>query len=147
MADEMTKEEIFNQQYVKEFMEQQKRLNPMNPDVNNQQLGSSDNLSIDEKKILDDIQTNSPTKNEISPTNAQCPECGMFHPPTGEKPCPNASLSKTNQKIDDGKVNKYLVQWRDIILTHIQKLNIEDWEKVFQEATIMFAKNFDGTKK
>ncbi len=47
----------------------------------------------------------------------------------------------------DSKVNTYLVQWKNIMLAHIQKLGIEDWNKEFQQATVLFAQTFNGEKK
>ena len=152
----MTDEDMFNK-----YMEEQKArtlINPLQPPVpaeGNQPIaeavgisGQAPALSFEEQTAMNSIQNQTATPvNEIKPTHGACAQCGMFHPPTGGKACPNASIEADNPTIDDGKVNAYLVQWRNIILTHIQKLNIEEWEKEFQNATMMFAKEYDGVKK
>jgi len=146
MANEPTPEEMFNK-----MMEQQKAM-ATPPDLTqtpNQPLGA-DLPNAAEQSLINSIQNQpAPILNDVKPTQGECSECGMFHPPTGGKPCPNASTvqSTTGQKIDDSKVNAYLVQWKNIMLAHIQKVGIEDWNKAFQEATLLFAKEFDGNKK
>jgi hypothetical protein len=149
MMEEITDEEMFNK-----YMEEQKARTLITqpvPESNQSPLGvpgQPPTLTIEEQNTLTSIQNQpAPSTNSIKPSQGECPECGMFHPPTGGKPCPNASVTNTTEKIDDAKVNTYLVQWRNIILSHIQKLGIKEWEKVFQEGTMMFAKGFDGNKK
>lgn len=150
--DELTPEDLFNK-----MMEQQKAMNPITPHPGNpnQSIGMPGQppaLTVEEQATLNAIQTQvssgTPQTNKVNPTQGECPECGMFHPPTGGKACPNAGMTSASSKeIDDGKVNTYLVQWKNIILAHIHKANIENWDEVFQEATLMFAKQFDGSKK
>jgi len=156
MATEMTDEDMFNK-----YMEEQKAktlmtpLQPPQASELNQPIaeatgisGQTNTLSFEEQTAINSLQNQTaPPVNEIKPTHGACPQCGTIHPPTGEKSCPNASIKALNPTIDDGKVNTYLVQWRNIMLSHIQKLNIEGWEKEFQKATLMFAKEFDGIKK
>lgn len=157
MVTEMTDEDMFNK-----YMEEQKArtlINPLQPPVPgvgaNQPIaeatgmpGQSPAMSFEEQTAMNSIENQTaPPVNDITATHGSCPQCGMFHPPTGEKVCPNASIKASDPTINDGKVNTYLVQWRNIMLSHIQKLNIEDWDKEFQKATLMFAKEFDGVKK
>jgi len=145
MHEEITPEQMFNK-----MMEQQNRMKP--PEINvgqsNANLGA-DLPNASEQVIINSIQNQASTTSAVvAPSQGECPQCGMIHPPTGEKPCPNAPIhSNTGNKIDDGKVNTYLVQWRNIILTHIQKAGVEDWNKTFQEATLLFAQTFNGEKK
>jgi len=86
----------------------------------------------------------------VSNDNQQlCPDCGTIHPPVqqGQK-CPNATIEKqTGLKIDDAEVNRFLVQWRNILLSYISKMGIEDWKKEFQEVTIHIHKHLDGKQK
>jgi len=146
---QMTDEDQFNA-----YMEEQKARTLLTQPVPQGQTmpagapGQPPVLTPEEQVTLNSIQ-NQPAKPaaEVKPSQGECPQCGMFHPPTGGKPCPNAGVTSSSVTIDDGKVNTYLVQWKNIILAHIQKLNIEDWDKEFQNATIMFAEKFDGVKK
>jgi len=133
------------------MMEQQQAMKPMTPAPPNQQVGMPGQppvLTVEEQNVLNSIQTeitSAPTSNEVQPTQSKCPECGLFHPSTGGKPCPNASIANESLAISDAKVNTYLVQWRNILLAHIEKLNIKEWEKIFQKATLILAKEFDGS--
>lgn len=146
----MTDEDEFNA-----YMEEQKArtllTQPIPQGQQRQPMGQPGQppvLSTEEQIALNSVQSQTaPAVNEIKASQGECPQCGMFHPPTGGKPCPNAGVATSTVAIDDGKVNTYLVQWKNIILTHIQKLNIEGWEKEFQNATMMFAEKFDGVKK
>ena len=142
MHDEITPEQMFNK-----MMEQQNRMKP--PEINvgqsNTILGS-DLPNASEQVVINSIRNQ--TIPVVDTSQGKCYECGMIHPSTGGKPCPNASIQlNTGKKIDDAKVNTYLVQWRNIIFAHIQKAGIEDWNKIFQEATILFAQTFNGEKK
>jgi len=89
------------------------------------------------------IQPGTPPK--PAPVSNICPQCGMIHPPlkAGEK-CPNA---KVEVKSDEGKevdVNKYIVIWRDVVLSQIGSKNIKDPEKLFKNITIELTKFLEG---
>ena len=82
-------------------------------------------------------------------TQNVCPDCNTIHPPIqpGQK-CPNSSIEQqTGIKIDDSQVNQFLVQWRNIILSKIAELGIEDWMKEFQQITMDIHRYFDEKRK
>jgi len=82
-------------------------------------------------------------------TENVCPDCGTIHPPLqqGQK-CPNSSIeTQTGIKIDDGQVNQFLVQWRNIILSKISQMGIEDWKNEFQQISMLIQKYFDEKKQ
>ena len=85
----------------------------------------------------------------LNATGNVCHECGKIHPPIQEgQKCPNSSIEKqTGIKIDDGQVNQFLVQWRNIILSEISKSNIEKWKDEFQQITMIIQKYFDEKKE
>lgn len=88
------------------------------------------------------VQSGSPPK-EIRPSNV-CEQCGLAHPPIppGQK-CPNSSFSKDEKNetgLDDGIINKHLVEMRNIILTNMSKKGIKDGKKYFQNVIVKLTK-------
>jgi hypothetical protein len=123
----------------------------------NQPAGLFDNQGSTTDFANTSVQSGNPVvnANATNPTPAPnnehgvCPQCNTVHPPVPPgQPCPNASIeSQTGMKIDDSEVNKFLVQWRNIVLSNISKNKIEDWKKEFQQITLHIHKYFDNENK
>jgi hypothetical protein len=84
-----------------------------------------------------------PPPQTYNPSNV-CEQCGLVHPPLkpGQK-CPNVSISKDEKNdtgLDDGIINKYLVDMRNIILTNMSKKGIKDGKKYFQNVIVKLTK-------
>ncbi|MHA1801185.1 MAG: hypothetical protein ACTSWJ_05550, partial [Candidatus Heimdallarchaeaceae archaeon] len=132
---------------------EQARLNNQNPAASSGQSGSPPKLNSQDQVTLNQLQNNliAPTPPVSQPlviTQPNCPQCGLIHPPLAEgKVCSNA-----NDQIKDGDkkqidVNKYLVIWRDIVITNVSKKEIKDSEKLFQQITVEISKFMEGYKE
>lgn len=125
---------------------------PVNDNLpSNQPAGLFDNQGSTDDFARTSVTSGNPVVNE-SAANAgdatpqgACPECKTVHPPLPPgQPCPNASIqSQTGLQIDDTEVNKILVQWRNIVLSNISRLGLEDWKSEFQQITLHIQKYFD----
>lgn len=92
--------------------------------------------------------------NVANPTNTPppaqrtdvCPQCKSLHPPLnpGQK-CPGAGIGEKGAElgIDDGTINKHLVDMRNIIISKMSVKNIKNGKKFFQYAIIELIKSLE----
>ena len=68
-----------------------------------------------------------------------CPECGVMHPPLpqGQK-CPNAKVNLPS--ISDEEIGNFLASMRNIIISQIEKRQIKNAKKVFQQSIVILTK-------
>ena len=68
-----------------------------------------------------------------------CPQCNTIHPPLkqGQK-CPNASVNLPS--IKDEEIGEFLVSMRNIIISQVEKNQVKDVKKLFQQAIVVLAK-------
>jgi hypothetical protein len=135
----------FNAQYTQQ--PQQGGQQPA-PNVPTGMPGQPPVLSVEEQRLLNQLNLNTSghgSTSTVSATNPNCPDCGMIHPPLrpGEK-CPNAKSKVTDKDKKEIDINKYLVIWRDVILSNIDKRKITNPEKMFQQITIEVTKFAEG---
>ncbi len=77
------------------------------------------------------------------PAGNVCPQCNMVHPPIphGQK-CPNAVVKSITEESTEVvvDVNKYLVSLQNILMSKIEKNEVKDVNKLFQNITLEIAK-------
>jgi len=111
--------------------------------------GQNPNLSFQEQRVLNELtaKVNTTPPPAVSTAQPSCPDCGLIHPPLqpGQK-CPTSQT-----KVKDGEktfdTNKYLIMWRDIILSNIDKKKLKKPEELFKAATIELTKFVEGYKE
>lgn len=136
-------------------------------------------LSVEEQNVLKEIESNmkansinvqsnvqsnqnnapiTPQTPNISPTytppaidtfGSVCSECGTMHPPipAGQK-CPNSKLNLPT--IKDEEIGDFLVMFRNIIISQVEKKNIKNVKKLFQQSIITltkFLENYNENEK
>lgn len=75
-----------------------------------------------------------------------CPQCNSIHPPL--KPgqmCPNAKVNVPG--IKDEEIGDFLVSMRNIIISQVEKTQVKDVKKLFQQATVVLAKFLEEYKE
>jgi len=87
-----------------------------------------------------------PPTTTVSTLGSGCPECGVMHPPLppGQK-CPNAKANL--ESITDQEIGNFLASWRNIIISQIEKRNIKEPRKIFQQVTVVLAKFLEEYKE
>jgi len=75
-----------------------------------------------------------------------CHECGTMHPPVlaGQK-CPNAKLNLPT--ISDEEIGNFLVSMRNILISQIEKNQVKNAKKLFQQSTVALAQFLEGYKE
>ena len=154
MADEQREKDI--KDLITQFSQQQAGMQPQQQFSGNPNQGIDGHSGIDNQGSINEsapINPNilTPSKGPAPiPTGNVCPQCNMVHPPIphGQK-CPNATVKamtgeSTEVVID---VNKYLLNLRNILMTHIDKKKIEDINKLFQNITLEMTKYLEGYKE
>jgi len=89
-----------------------------------------DPQEIAAQRIINQMVT-TPKSNELPTGLERCPQCNYLHPPVkaGER-CPNA---KTNIKgITNDEVTQFLGNLKNILLNNIEKNNIKNPKRLFQ---------------
>jgi hypothetical protein len=84
-----------------------------------------------------------------APVENGCPQCGIIHPPLrpGEK-CPMADVKvQTKSTAKSYNVNEYLVTLRNILISQIEKNNIEDVDKLFKNIIVEITKYLEEYKE
>jgi hypothetical protein len=148
--DEKTPEQLFN-----EMMEQQQKMQQaMNTPLQGQQTsslvgGGPGQLSPDEQRILNELKSQpAPTTQPITvnPTQSQCPQCHLFHPPLPPgKKCPNAPIEVAG--ISDEEVNQIVVKVKDILASQLEQKGIKDVKKFTNEMILTLMKFCEGYKE
>ena len=104
------------------------------------QSGPDPNQSPEAEAIIQ--QMNTTPSISTSPIQGNvCPQCKTIHPPLrpGEK-CPNAAVDTSGYGLNDGDMNKYLVELRNIVMSQMSKKQIKDGKKFFQFTIIELMK-------
>lgn len=85
-----------------------------------------------------------PTAGEVS--RSVCPECGTMHPPVpvGEK-CPNAKVNL--ESITDEEIGLFLSSIKNIIISQVEKNQVKDVKKLFQQIVVVLAKFLEEYKE
>lgn len=107
-----------------------------------------DKETLEAQRIMQDLKSNSSGQQEFArPTGNECPQCGMIHPPLqpGEK-CPNVALAGQESLggLKEEDINKFLVDLRNIVISTMQKKNIQNGRKFFQTAIIKLTKELEN---
>ena len=88
------------------------------------------------------VTSTSKPSNQLELDNI-CPHCGTIHPilEPGQK-CPIAQEKEQlkETRLSEEKVNKFVQDLKNIIITNLSKMKIESAEKVLQEITIEITK-------
>ena len=115
-----------------------KKFNQPIPGVTNQPGAQSNPQSIEEQRILSQVQSGGPPA-PVASTQGDCPQCGLIHPPIGPgEKCPNAPLeSKEGIKID---VSGLVVKVKDILSSQLEQKNIEDLNRFTKEMVMALMK-------
>ena len=109
----------------------------------NQGKGLSNNVLETSQNIQTiNVTPTSKPSNQLEIDNI-CPYCGTIHPPLkpGQK-CPIAQEKEQlkETRLSEEKVNKFVQDLKNIIITNLSKMKIESAEKVLQEITIEITK-------
>jgi hypothetical protein len=100
---------------------------------NNPFTGSGNQITPEQQAVLNEVKTNvitaaSPVITPAAPSQGQCPQCNLFHPPLapGEK-CPNAPIKVDG--ISDAQVNEIVVKVKDILASQMEQKGVKSFEK------------------
>ena len=120
------------------MMDDQKFNQPMPGAPPNQ---AQNTQSIEEQRILTQVQAGAPPA-PVTPSQDQCPQCGLIHPPLGPGlKCPNAPLKVDGE---DGKpkinVNELVVKIKDILASQLEQKDIKDLQKFTSEMVMTLMK-------
>ena len=79
---------------------------------------------------------------------AQCPQCGVMHPPlnVGQK-CPVSKVEIKEAGISQDDVIRFTVNIRDIAISQVEVKKIKDGNKLFKYLTVEFMKLLEGYKE
>jgi hypothetical protein len=86
------------------------------------------------------------TANQEGILGDTCPQCNSIHPPL--KPgqmCPNARINLPS--IKDEEIGEFLVSMRNIIISQIEKTQVKDVKKLFQQSIVVLAKFLEEYKE
>jgi len=154
MAEDPNEKDI--QDLIKRYSNQQQSFMGNNPPRQNPSQNFDGHSGIDNQGTINEStpvasSMMGPIKGpDPIPAGNICPQCEMVHPPIrpGEK-CPNAivkSMTKENTEVIVD-VNKYLLSIRNILMSNIDKKQIKDINKLFQNITLEIAKFMEGYKE
>lgn len=75
-----------------------------------------------------------------------CSQCGTIHPPirSGEL-CPNAKINLPS--IKDEEIGDFLVSMRNIIISQVEKNQVKNVKKLFQQSIVVLAKFLEEYKE
>lgn len=144
------------QTLIKQFGAQQARSMPDSQFTGNPNQGVDAHTGIDNQGIVNESTPVQPGM--IQPSNPHvpaatgdvCPQCNTVHPPLppGEK-CPNAVVKAMTEESKEVivDVNKYLVGLQNILMSHIDKKDIKNIDKLFQNITLEINIFLEGYKE
>ncbi len=122
--DDTTPEQIFNKMMEKQMEQQQTALNKGAPQTPG---GTQQGPSMEEQRILNQVRSQAPAPPAV-PTQGQCPQCQLFHPPVGPgERCPNAPLEVEGTKTIN--VNEIVVKVKDILASQLEQNEVKDIDK------------------
>ena len=154
MVDDPNEKDI--QELIKNYSKQQASFMGNNPVVQNPSQYSDPHNGIDNQGTVNESTPITPSMMTPSaasapaPTGNVCSQCNTVHPPLrpGAK-CPNAIVKSITKEGEDVivDVNKYLVNIRNILMSNIDKHEIKDINKLFQNITLEITKYLEGYKE
>ena len=148
---ETTPEDLFNQ-----FMEQQQRMaesQKINTAAKQPMASTAEGLPItpQEQAALETIRTNTAVAPAaVSSHLPTCPQCGQLHPPVPDgKKCPMAKDKFVDDKGQEVEVdvNKYLTNFKNIVVSQIESKGIKDPNKLFKHLTVEMMKVLEAYKE
>ena len=134
--DENSPEARFNKQQETKF-----KMDPNIPGIQNTGQGQS----MDEQRILNQVRASAPPA-PVTPSQGQCPQCNLFHPPVGPgAKCPNAPL-----EIDGApsiNINEIVVKIKDILASQLEQKGVKDIDKFVKEMVVSLMKFCEDYKE
>lgn len=104
--------------------------------------------NTNEQKVLNELQTQVASTPPVSaaPSQGQCPQCNLFHPPIppGEK-CPNAPVKV--EGISEIQVNEIVVKVKDILASQLEQKGVKDFNKFSGGLIVELMKYCEGYKE
>jgi hypothetical protein len=130
--DENSSEQLFNK-----MMEQYKRADNLKTNK-----PSSD---IAEQRVLSQLQNRVTSAPNVAPSQGQCPQCNLFHPPlpAGQK-CPNAPVKIDG--IDSNKISDFLIKIKDILSSQLEQKGVKNFDKFGSGMIMALMKYCEGYK-
>jgi hypothetical protein len=113
-----------------------------------QNYPSQSKVNNNEQKILNELKTQikSPPPVSASPSQGQCPQCNLFHPPIPPgKKCPNAPIEV--EGISASQVNEVVVKVKDILASQLEQKGVKDFNKFSGGLVIELMKYCEGYKE
>jgi len=146
--------------YAAKLLERMKQQNQMmapdtsqNPDQSPENIANvlnrggrppSPQTDINSQAMLSSIENSSPAA-PASGAWAECPQCGVMHPPVpAGQICPNARVEIKEAGIRDEDINVFLSTLKNITVSQIQSKEITDGNKLFKSLTIELTKFLEG---
>lgn len=123
-----TKEQEFN-----EMMDRQREMqNDALFKGQNQGGNTPQNSKVDhnEQRVLNELkaQVSSAPPTPAAPTQGQCPECNLFHPPLPPgKKCPNAPIEA--EGISQADVTGIVIKVKDILASQLEQKGVKNFKK------------------
>jgi len=147
MAYENTKEQEFNEMMDKQReMQNDAVLKGQNKSGNNPPFNSK--TDYDEQRVLNELkaQVASAPPPSATPSQGQCPQCNLFHPPIapGEK-CPNAPIKADG--VSDVDVNQIVIKVKDILASQLEQKGVKDFKKFSAGLIVELMKYCEGYKE
>jgi len=134
-------DEKYAQQLIERMKAQQAGMNPAqmpNRPAEHVEQGID---PIHEQAVLNSVQTQSAPPAPAQGAFAECPQCGIMHPPLQEgQRCPVKKVEVKEAGITEDMVTKLTVDLRNIAISQVQSKGIKDGNKLFKHLTIEFMK-------
>jgi hypothetical protein len=101
--------------------------------------------TVEQQRILSELKSRSSMAPSVAPTQGQCPQCNLFHPPLppGQK-CPNAQLKI--EGIDTSKISDFLIKIKDILSSQLEQKHIKNFDKFGSGMIMTLMKYFEEYK-
>jgi hypothetical protein len=131
--DEISPESQFNK--MMEQMKSQQNIPGVNPK----------SPPVEHQRILNEVQTSRPPQ-PIAPSQGDCPQCGMLHPPLapGEK-CPIAPVKIDG--VQDIDITQFVVKIKDILTSQLEQKGVKDYKKFSSGMIMELVKYCEGYKE
>jgi len=86
----------------------------------------------------------------FGPTFPQCPQCNMYHPPLKlDEMCPLAKvkISTGDGKSPDLDLNKFLADFKNILIANIEKKQIKNTKKLIVDIIVEITKFLENYRE
>jgi len=125
----------------------QQQMNPISLPNRKPEFLDSHGDAMKEQAVIQSVSNSTPPT-PAQGAFAQCPQCGVMHPPLnpGQR-CPVAKVEIKSAGITPDDVTRFTVNMRDIAISQIELKKIKDGNKLFKHLTVEFMKILESYKE